>query len=395
MRTWAQVASADSVLAARELLVASFTFTATGDKDHRVYYGSKAKMDRNERAGDKEAHKLWMMDIFNKDNLDRPYIIERLDQRIVKVGMALADTTRSLLERRAAPLAVEVENWTYDFVEGGGHRFHLDTRWKLRDAISDSTVWDTLTHSVSLFQDTSVFDHANSFIDALIKGIDGVLTNDRLRGYLKDKDGPFSPAYARWPFLDLPGPAPMPTRVNDALRSVVTITQGDEQCSGVMVSSDGHILTTTRLINADTEVPLEVVFSDGSRLPAVRMRMNPRSDLGLLKVDRPGSIAIPMDTAYVAELGDPVYAISTPHTVQLGQSVSHGIISGSRVFEGQRYLQTDVGIGPGSKGGALLNEKGMLIGILVGKVSGHGVEGIGFAIPADRIPSDLKLTLPR
>jgi len=74
----------------------------------------------------------------------------------------------------------------------------------------------------------------------------------------------------------------------------------------------------------------------------------------------------------------------------LGQSMSKGIVSGKRKIMDLSAIQTDVSISPGHSGGALVNEKGELIGIIGSKVVGSGLEGLAFGIPVSYIQSSLK-----
>ena len=91
------------------------------------------------------------------------------------------------------------------------------------------------------------------------------------------------------------------------------------------------------------------------------------------------------------DVGEPTYALGTPYAIDLGASVTKGIISGKRKDANRTLIQTDVSISPGNSGGALIDEQGTLIGIVNEKVLGMGVEGIGFAIPTHVLPDARKL----
>ena len=83
-------------------------------------------------------------------------------------------------------------------------------------------------------------------------------------------------------------------------------------------------------------------------------------------------------------VGDNVFAIGTPLSKQLGQTVSKGIISGHRYMYNTNLIQTDVSINHGNSGGALINERGELVGVPTFKLSRS--EGMGFCFPSDRMP---------
>ena len=93
-----------------------------------------------------------------------------------------------------------------------------------------------------------------------------------------------------------------------------------------------------------------------------------------------------------AEIGADVFAIGTPADKELGQTVTKGIISARRKIEGHAFLQTDVSINGGNSGGALVARSGQLLGIVNAKLVGRGIEGIGFAIPAEQVSEALQLT---
>lgn len=156
--------------------------------------------------------------------------------------------------------------------------------------------------------------------------------------------------------------------------------------SGVILSSDGHIITNFHVIeNADEIV---VVLNDGSDTEAKIVGSDPESDLAILKIDLPTTVmpAVVADRS-TNTVGDIVLAIGNP--LGVGQTVTMGIISatgrnrlGLNTYED--YIQTDAAINPGNSGGALINTKGELVGIntAIFTQSG-GNEGIGFAIPAE------------
>ena len=114
-------------------------------------------------------------------------------------------------------------------------------------------------------------------------------------------------------------------------------------------------------------------------------------DLALLKVEATGLTPFHLNLSESIDVGEAAYALGTPYDIDLGASVTKGIISGKRKDAHRTLIQTDVSISPGNSGGALIDEQGTLIGIVNEKVLGMGVEGIGFAIPTHVLPDALKL----
>jgi serine protease DegQ len=153
--------------------------------------------------------------------------------------------------------------------------------------------------------------------------------------------------------------------------------------SGVIVSSEGYILTNHHVVESADEI--EVALADGRNFPARVVGTDPETDLAVLKVDVKSLPAITFAPAEKVSVGDVVLAIGNPFGV--GQTVTQGIISalgrshlGINTFE--NFIQTDASINPGNSGGALIDTAGNLVGINSAIYSRSGGSmGIGFAIP--------------
>ena len=178
--------------------------------------------------------------------------------------------------------------------------------------------------------------------------------------------------------------------VGQAARNVVVIETSDGHGSGCVVSSDGYIITNAHVVGDDGEV--KVLTADGVTAKGKVVRVNAEMDLALVKMDAEGLTAFQLPTASAAEIGSDVFAIGTPADKELNQTVTKGIISGRRKIEGHSLLQTDVSINGGNSGGALVARSGQLLGIVNAKLVGTGIEGIGFAIPAEQVADALQLT---
>lgn len=153
--------------------------------------------------------------------------------------------------------------------------------------------------------------------------------------------------------------------------------------SGVIVNSDGLILTNQHVIEAADEI--EVALEDGRSLRARIVGSDPETDLAVLKIDVKNLPSITFADSKKNKVGDVVLAIGNPFGV--GQTVTQGIISalgrnhlGISTFES--FIQTDASINPGNSGGALIDAEGNLVGINSAIYSRNGGSmGIGFAIP--------------
>lgn len=203
-----------------------------------------------------------------------------------------------------------------------------------------------------------------------------------------------------------------------AAPSVVTIRvagiSGGGNGSGVVLSSDGYILTNAHVvsINGTTEnIRLSVRTSDGGVFRATLVGADPTNDLAVVKIEPTKPLTpIKFADSSLLNVGDQVVAIGAP--LGLEASVTRGIISAlNRTIQvassespdqnslefwsgsagrpiNLNVIQTDAAINPGNSGGALVNDRGELVGVNVaiataGVFSQGGNIGVGFAIPAN------------
>lgn len=154
--------------------------------------------------------------------------------------------------------------------------------------------------------------------------------------------------------------------------------------SGVIVSTDGYVLTNNHVVNgADV---IKITLADGRELTAKVVGTDPQSDLAVIKVDAKDLPAITFTDSDKVEVGDRVLAIGNPFGI--GQTVTSGMVSGlGRATLGLDYedfIQTDAAINPGNSGGALIDVQGRLVGVNTAILSrSGGSQGIGFAIPSN------------
>lgn len=157
--------------------------------------------------------------------------------------------------------------------------------------------------------------------------------------------------------------------------------------SGVIVDSAGQVVTNHHVI-ADAAA-IRVQLADGREADAQVIGRDPDTDLALLRITLRDLPAIELGRSSTLRAGDIVLAIGNP--LGLSATVTQGIVSatgrgqlGVAVFE--NFIQTDAPINVGNSGGALINTRGELIGINTAIIARNlGVEGIGFAIPADLV----------
>jgi serine protease Do len=173
--------------------------------------------------------------------------------------------------------------------------------------------------------------------------------------------------------------------------------------SGVIVSSDGFILTNNHVVTGEArrvtieQLDVTVALADKREVRADVVGVDPATDLAVLKIGAQNLPTIPWGDSSKLKVAEWVLAVGNPY--QLSQTVTLGIVSAVGrtnlgVSSYEDFIQTDAAINPGNSGGALVNARGELVGIntVIFSQSG-GYQGIGFAVSsnlAKRVVSDLQ-----
>jgi putative serine protease PepD len=189
--------------------------------------------------------------------------------------------------------------------------------------------------------------------------------------------------------------------------SVVDITTGAGEGSGVVLSADGAILTNNHVLEGASGNSVDVTFSNGKTAKATIVGTDPAGDLAVVKAQGvSGLTAAKFGDSDAVQVGDSVLALGSPLGLQ--GSVTAGIVSALHrtIDEGSQQgplggrgaqhsigdaLQTDAAINPGNSGGALINLAGEVVGIntaiLTGGQGASGNIGVGFAISSNKAKS--------
>ena len=155
--------------------------------------------------------------------------------------------------------------------------------------------------------------------------------------------------------------------------------------TGIIVDSNGYILTNSHVISDGKAKTVSVLFNDGSTVDGQVYWYDSQLDLAIVKVNKTGLTAAELGDSDKVQIGDISVAIGNPYGLDLAGTVTQGIISGlDRTISTSEttmtgLIQTDASINSGNSGGPLLNSSGQVIGINTAKAS-EG-EGLGFAIP--------------
>lgn len=167
--------------------------------------------------------------------------------------------------------------------------------------------------------------------------------------------------------------------------------------SGVIVSSDGYILTNNHVVDGADEVTVKTV--DEETYKAEVVGRDPKSDVALLKVEASGLPAAQLANSDAVKVGQWVLAVGGPFGLE--KTVTAGIVSATGrntvgIADYENFIQTDAAINPGNSGGPLVNLHGEVVGINTAIASRSGSNaGIGFSIPinmARNIMDSLKET---
>jgi serine protease Do len=200
-----------------------------------------------------------------------------------------------------------------------------------------------------------------------------------------DSSSPARAASAPAPVVQPGGSLSFADVAERVVDGVVNISVGRGGGSGVIVSSDGVVLTNNHVVEQADEI--RVLLHDGREVEAKVIGTDPGTDLAVLRLEgKPGGLKpLAIGDSTKMRLGDAVLAIGNPFGV--GQTVTMGIVSAmgrSRlgIVDYEDFIQTDAAINPGNSGGALVNLQGELIGINTAILSRTGgYQGVGLAIP--------------
>ena len=170
---------------------------------------------------------------------------------------------------------------------------------------------------------------------------------------------------------------------------------GSGSGSGVIVSSEGYIVTNNHVIENASEI--EVILNDNSKYTAKVVGTDPSTDIAILKIEGSGFQPIPLGNSDDLKVGEWVLAVGNPFN--LTSTVTAGIVSAKArninllsdrskqdVLPIESFIQTDAAVNPGNSGGALVNTKGELVGINTAIASQTGsYSGYSFAVPVNLV----------
>lgn len=169
---------------------------------------------------------------------------------------------------------------------------------------------------------------------------------------------------------------------------ITTVENSATQGSGIILTSDGYVVTNAHVIgNSKTAYLLQVITSDGKSYNAGVVGYDSRTDIAVLKMDDAKDLkAATFGNSENIELGEDIIVVGNPGGLDYQNSITKGIVSAvDRKMSSTslvKYIQTDAAINPGNSGGPIVNLYGQVVGIATAKIVSEKYEGMGFAIPS-------------
>jgi S1-C subfamily serine protease len=162
--------------------------------------------------------------------------------------------------------------------------------------------------------------------------------------------------------------------------------------SGVIVSEDGLVLTSSHVVERAIEVVVSTV--DRRTYRARVVGADPGTDIAVLRIEADHFVPMPLGDSTHLRVGDVVLAIGSP--IGVGMSVTMGVVSGKGrtelgILSLEDFIQTDAAVNPGNSGGPLVNMDGELVGINTAIIArGGSYQNIGFSVPVNVVKAVIK-----
>ena len=160
--------------------------------------------------------------------------------------------------------------------------------------------------------------------------------------------------------------------------------------SGFILSEDGYIITNYHVIEYAVQQKSDptVILHDGTEYTASIVGTEQANDIAVLKIEASGLSPVSFGDSDSIRVGDTVYAVGNPlGELEFSMSTGHisalGRVISTEESESINMFQMDAAVNPGNSGGPVYNSLGQVVGVVTAKYSDSGVEGLGFAIPAN------------
>jgi serine protease Do len=260
----------------------------------------------------------------------------------------------------------------------------MDVNWQIYSRLDRKVVYQTTTQGRGNITQASVTGDPDVFLDGFAQATRNLLGD---RGFHDLITGE-TPVRTAGPAIALqeavvPNGAPFKGAIQQNMQAVranvVTVRSVEGHGSGFFIDDAGHVLTNEHVVNGTNHV--KVILESGEQFDGTVIAADPRRDVALVKVAPARLHGLPLK-AERPEIGAEVYAVGSPLSEELSGTVSKGIVSAYRSFDGLEYIQSDVTTVEGSSGGPLLDVRGNVVGITVsGFTEADAPAGVNLFIP--------------
>lgn len=300
------------------------------------------------------------------------------------------DTTRKIFSTSYNSYLLEatIKKIEYNIIYYRMQNSTMTIEWLLKDYMSRETVAKYSTKETSDFIPLGDDYIKDGIVNCLEKSMFQLLKMPDFQEKMKTIDN--KEVEKKWDLISIKNKGKNPTDLPSFVKASFIIKLKEGHGSAIAISEDGYALSNYHVVGNNDSV--EVIFSDGKSINAKVIRTNPKYDLALIKINGKTFAPPLVDVNITNEIATEVVAIGTPTDIELGQTITKGIISGFRKNDDHNLIQTDAKVSPGNSGGALINvSNGQLVGVVNAKIIGFGIEGIAFAIPVSILESALKI----
>lgn len=287
-------------------------------------------------------------------------------------------------------LDITINDAIYKIKPNYGGTAEIEITYCLKNDLNESCFYSKTITSKSILLSTDGYYYKTDLLEnAIINSFVSFMDMDETQSWIKSKEIELSERLASQNEITLNKDGNYCNNIQEAVTAVVTIINGSSHCSGCCISNDGYIVTNYSFIKKCEGNPI-VQMSNGIKTNCSIVRYNEKYDLALIKIDTQNIKSLKF-ISEIPEPGEIVYSIGTSAKLELGQTLSKGVISGKRISSGIELIQTDASVNLGCNGGALINTKGELLGIINNSWNVLGFEGIAFVTPSKYFERALKL----
>jgi len=268
----------------------------------------------------------------------------------------------------------------------------MTANWEVYSSLERKTLAKITTSGGAEFRTRLQSNFLPAVYEGFRENVRQLLANPDFRKIVTARPGepptPKSPVTANTNLQLIRGAKPL--GIDHATTAVAVVFAADGSGSGFLVSANGYLLTNQHVVGGSKYVKLR--WSDGSETLGEVVRVDARRDVALVKADAHGRAPLDLRMGPVRQ-GEPVYAIGSPLGEALQNTMTRGIVSATRVQNGQPIIQSDVAVTHGNSGGPLLDETGRVIGMTESGMAPAGSPiGLNFFIPIDDALRALALT---